>query len=138
MAAVDPPTETVAWGPYVDPANWDRHAPCQCGCPPCPTWTQVEAPLAILVTDNGKCWSAGAERGGGGLLPVVGGVTLPFCVSFMATRASPFTVYSQDATPIMVGGIGYPVVQVLDGQMCICFDGVNWVATGDAVGRNDN
>ena len=136
---VELPTERIIWGgPYTPPTAWKQVAgPCICGCGNCDHWVYGRAPTVLLTfADNGKCY-VGTETMF--ILPPVETITGPFCVTIKSgdgpAGAMPYEQNDGGGVFIIVDGVEYEVATVSNGgMMCVCFDGKNFVATGDAVG----
>lgn len=132
MATQDPPTMMTRWShPYTAPAAWDRGTLCQCNnCPDCTRWSILIAPITLTVDDAGECYQAGT---GAAQMPLISTLTTEFCISFKNTSEGVYTVYSQDTAKFIIDGESWDVARVT-GEACFCFNGKDFVVTGDVYG----
>jgi hypothetical protein len=135
-----PPTFTRHLGrPYTPPAAWhqDGH-PCTCdggGCDfECTEWYTLERPSELSIFANEHCYRSVS---GSVLLPVGEMLTGPWCVTLHTLTDAPFYAQGRIARGVMVDGVLYASA-FTNSTMCICWDGKEFVATGDATGVNND
>ena len=128
------------------PNDWSRNAPCGCGtCPECLEWTELagDATYPLTVEHNGWCF----RRIRGNVAVVLPEIEtlLPggFCVTIHSDAAEGnlyVRPHEGDAPHVIVPHMlyedvlyDYITIQGTD-EVCVCWDGENYLVIGDATG----
>mgnify|MGYP001180834718 CR=1 FL=1 len=117
-----------------------RRAPCSCAdCSDCSIWdTWDEGILHLIAGDDGYCYSTPGKESGELyiILPDITTLVGTFCVTIMST-GNAVAVVRFESGAIYFGGVAFDGIYVdALGTACICWDGVNFIATGDVTGYN--
>lgn len=116
----------------------ESRMPCNCGCPDCTRYDILIVPTVLTVADKGGCYTGSNIAVA---MPLTGTVDNTWCVGLKGNVGGPLTVYvaerlfEGDIPGFIIGGVKYDYFTLAAGEeACVCFNGINWVVTGDAVG----
>lgn len=112
------------------PTGWHRtpySCPCKT-CKSCATWITLTEPTELPDFVDGRCYQSAI---GSVLLPI--GNNGECCVTIKSTLLM-FSVFARERGGVLVDGVNYDFVTTMT-TMCICWNGNQYVATGDATGR---
>jgi hypothetical protein len=119
------------WSNTTQEPIYTRNAPCDCVCGDCLRTYVLETPTELSIFADGLCYES---RAGAVLLPVGSMIQGNWCIMVTALSGTPFVVTTRvPIDSIYVDGIKYGAVSTTT-NMCICWDGKNYVAFGDAHG----
>jgi hypothetical protein len=129
------------WSSTTKNPIYEREAPCTClDCPDCSIWdVWDEGILHLIARDNGYCYSTPSAENGEiyVTLPDVTTLTGPFCVTIKTTGYYLAIGVYEPSTHIIIDGVSWDWIQITPlGTACICYDGKNFIATGDVEGQD--
>jgi hypothetical protein len=130
------------WSNTTEDPIFERQSPCVCGCADCEEWARFSGIKNLVVGDKDKCFSSDSAENGETYveLPDITTLTSGWCVTIKSTKY-PIAVipYEAQGVKIYVDGVAWDGIYInATWFACICFDGKNWVATGNVTGYNGN